>query len=165
MGTFSKTLGVVGGFVCASKSIIDYLRYFARSYMFSASLPPIVVAAALAGLDVIQQNPELITQLHCNVKYAVDGLSKIGLAVDPEAAIIALRVPDTMNIRKAVYRFHELGIFINSVEYPAVPVTQQRFRISLMATHTREDLDRLVEGIADVWQNLNNSEELNKKAA
>lgn len=155
MGTFSKTLGVVGGFVCASKPIIDYLRYFARSYMFSASLPPIVVAAALAGLDIIQQNPELIKQLHSNVKYAIDGLAKIGLSVNPEAAIIALRVPETMNIRKAVYRFHELGIFVNSVEYPAVPLSQQRFRISIMATHTKEDIDRLVECVEAVWDKCN----------
>jgi len=62
-----------------------------------------------------------------------------------------LRVPVGMDIRKAGYKFHEMGIFMNSIEYPAVPVSQQRFRISLMATHKKEDIDRLVSCIAEVW--------------
>lgn len=163
MGTFSKTFGVVGGFVSASKPIIDYLRFFSRSYMFSASLPPTVIAAVLAGMDVIEQEPQRLHQLHDNVKYAAKGLRKIGLAVNPEAAIIALRVPECMNIRTAAYHFHQAGIFINSIEYPAVPVDQQRFRISLMATHTRADIDRLIQCVAEVWTNCDQT--VNEKMA
>lgn len=151
MGTFSKAFGVVGGFVSASKQIVNYLRYFARSYMFSASLPPPVIGAVLAGLDVIENEPELIQSLHENVKYAASGLQNLGFDVTPQAAIIALRVPPQMNIRKAARHFHEAGIFVNSIEYPAVPVDQQRFRISLMATHTKEDIDQLCECIEEVW--------------
>ncbi len=151
MGTFSKTFGVAGGFISASKPLVDYLRFFARSYMFSASLPPVVVAAVLAGLKVLEQEPQLRKRLHQNVAYAAAGLRKLGFDVHPQAAIIPLRVPETMNIRKAAYRFHQAGIFINSIEYPAVPLSMQRFRISIMATHTREDIDRLLQCVAEIF--------------
>ena len=152
MGTFSKTFAVSGGFVAASKSIIDYLRYFARPYMFSASLPPVVIATVLAGLDVIEREPELLTSLRDNVEYTLKGLRYLGFDLHPQAAIIPLRVPTGMNIRQAAYKFHELGMFVNSIEYPAVPLSQQRFRVSLMATHTRQDIDRLLSAVEEVWK-------------
>jgi len=151
MGTFSKTFGVIGGFVSASKPIVDYLRYFARSHMFSASLPPPVIAAVLAGLDVLEREPELRRQLLTNVRYAADELKKIGHEVEPEAAIITLTVPEEMDIRESAYHLHQAGLFVNAIEYPAVPLNRQRFRISLMATHTKNDIDRLVQAIAQVW--------------
>jgi len=151
MGTFSKAFGVVGGFVSSSRPIVSYMRVFARSYMFSASLPPVVVAAILAGLDIIEREPWLRDQLRNNVKRAAAGFRALGLDVNPEAAIIALRVPEGMNIRQAALRFHRAGVFVNCVEYPAVPLDQQRFRISLMSTHSDADIDRLLECTADVW--------------
>ena len=151
MGTFSKALAVSGGFVAASKPIISYLRFFARSHMFSASLPPVVLATALAGLEVIEKEPHLIKRLRENVQYTAEGLRTLGFDVNPPAGIIPLLVPEWMNIRQAAYKFHERGIFINSVEYPAVPLTQQRFRISLMATHTREDINKLLTAVEEVW--------------
>jgi glycine C-acetyltransferase len=163
MGTFSKTFGVSGGFISASKPIINYLRYFARSHMFSASLPPVVIAAILAGLKVIRNEPEIIKYLHENVQYASKGLKKIGIKINPQSAILALRVPENMNIRDAAYHFHKLGIFVNSIEYPAVPLNQQRFRISLMATHTKDDIDRLLLAIEEVWAFYNKG--INLKAS
>ena len=151
MGTFSKAFGVVGGFVSSSRPVVSYMRVFARSYMFSASLPPVVIAAVLAGLDVIEREPWLRTQLRDNVGYAAEGFRRLGFDVHPESAIVALRVPEAMNIREAALRFHEAGVFVNCVEYPAVPLDQQRFRVSLMATHTKEDIDRLVECTEEVW--------------
>jgi len=151
MGTFSKAFGVVGGFVSSSRSIVSYMRVLARSYMFSASLPPIVVAAVLAGLDIIEKESWLRDQLRNNVKRTAAGFRSLGFDVNPEAAIIALRVPEGMNIRQAALQFHEAGVFVNCVEFPAVPLDQQRFRISLMSTHTDADIDRLLECTADVW--------------
>jgi len=151
MGTFSKVFAVTGGFVAAEKPIVEYLRYFARSYMFSASLPPAVIAAVLAGLEVMEREPDLRTRLHDNVAYALAGLRVLGINVSSNSGIIPLRVPRGVNIRRAARRFHELGIFVNPVEYPAVPLSQQRFRISMMATHTREDIDRLIEAVEIVW--------------
>ena len=152
MGTFSKTFGVVGGFISSSKPVIDYMRFFARSYMFSASLPPAIIAAVLAGLDVIEREPELIQELHKNVKYAAKGFQSLGFDVEPEAAIIALKVPETMNIRKAAFQLHQAGVFVNSIEYPAVPLNQQKFRISMMASHTKKDIDYLLESVQNVWE-------------
>jgi glycine C-acetyltransferase len=151
MGTFSKSFAVTGGFVAASKPIIDYLRFFARSYMFSASLSPAVVATVLAGMDTIVREPGLLVALRENIRYATAGLRNLGFAVDGHTAILPLRVPVGANIRKAARLFHQRGIFMNSIEYPAVPISQQRFRISLMATHTKQDIDRLLEAIAEVW--------------
>lgn len=153
MGTFSKTFAVTGGFVAASKSIVNYLRFFARSYMFSASLPPSVVAAVLASLDVMEREPELLNKLHENISYTANRLKKLGFPVNSLTPIFPLMVPADINIRKAAYEFHQKGVFVNSVEYPAVPKSQQRFRISIMGTHKKEDIDRLMEVIVEIWQN------------
>lgn len=151
LGTFSKSFAVTGGFISASKSIIDYLRFFARPYMFSASVPPIIVASVLAGLDVIEKEPERRQALHDNVKYVAKSLRKFGLITEPKAGIITLRAPKNMNLRDAAYQFHKAGIFLNAIEYPAVPVEEQRFRISIMATHKRNDLHKLIECVEEVY--------------
>lgn len=152
MGTFSKAFGVTGGFVAASKPIVDFLRYFSRSYMFSASLPPVVIAAVLGGLDVIEREPELLVRLHANIAYAQKRLRGIGFDLSSPSPILPLRVPEGMDIRRAASKFHDRGIFVNSIEYPAVPLSQQRFRVSLMAIHTHEDIDRLVDAVDEVWE-------------
>lgn len=164
MGTFSKSFGMSGGFVAASRDLIEYMRVFSRSYMFSASLPPVVAAAVLAGLDIIEAEPERRIRLAENVAYTCRGLASIGLPVSTDSAIIALRVPADMNIRAAAAEFHHRGIFVNSIEYPAVPVSEQRFRISLMATHTFEDIDRLVDAVAAVWANTAHRREIKHAA-
>ena len=151
MGTFSKTFAVTGGFIAASKPIINYLRFFARSYMFSASLSPITIASVLAGLDLIKQDKYLLHSFRDNVNYLNNGLQQLGFDTHSQSGIFSLRTPPEMNIRKAAYEFHEKGIFLNSIEYPAVPISQQRFRISIMATHTKEDINRLVEAIEEIW--------------
>lgn len=157
MGTFSKTFSVTGGFITSSKSIINYLRFFARSYMFSASLPPAIAAAVLAGLDVIKNEPELLTALNDNIVYTKKALNQLGLNINSKTSIIPLKVPIGMNIRKASHAFDELGIFLNSIEYPAVPISQQRFRISLMATHTKKDIDKLISVVEKVWKKYSES--------
>jgi glycine C-acetyltransferase len=151
MGTFSKTFAVTGGFVAAAKPLVDYLRFFARSYMFSASISPVTIASVLAGLDLMENDPSILDSLRSNIKYAAKLLNEIGFNVASETPIIPLRVPIEMNIRDAAYKFHERGIFINSIEYPAVPVSQQRFRISITASHTKEDINKLVEVIEEIW--------------
>ncbi len=153
MGTFSKTFAVSGGFVAASKSIINYLRFFARSYMFSASLPPTVIASVLAALDVMEKEPWLYQNLQENIKYTASCLNQLGFPANSLTPIFPLRVPVNMNIRKAACEFHQKGIFLNSIEYPAVPNSQQRFRISIMATHTKDDIDKLMDAISETWRN------------
>jgi glycine C-acetyltransferase len=161
MGTFSKTFAVTGGFVAASKPIINYLRFFARSYMFSASLPPTVIASVLAALDVMEKEKELHLKLRDNINYTARCLKQLGFEANSVTPIFPLKVPTEMNIRNAAYEFHKKGIFVNSIEYPAVPKSQQRFRISIMATHTKDDIDRLMEATVEIW-NKNKPGELNE---
>lgn len=152
MGTFSKAFAVTGGFIASSKEVINYLRFFARSYMFSASIPIPIVAAVLAGIEITEKEPYHRENLLNNVDYATAQLRRFGLVTEPEAAIITLKVPEGMNIREASYLFHEKGMFINSIEFPAVPQNEQRYRISIMSSHTKDHIDRLVEVVESVWE-------------
>jgi glycine C-acetyltransferase len=151
MGTFSKVFATCGGFVTASKDIIEYLRYHSRPYIFSASIPPTVAAAVLGGLEVIENQPWLRLQLQENTRYAIEKLRPYGFYAPPEAAIITLAIPAHMDIRKAACRYHAENIFLNPVEYPAVPANKQRFRISIMATHHKKDIDRLAAATEEIW--------------
>ncbi|MCC5938918.1 MAG: pyridoxal phosphate-dependent aminotransferase family protein [Lunatimonas sp.] len=151
MGTFSKVFATCGGFVAASKPLAEYMRYYARPYMFSASIPPPVAATVLAGLEVMEREPWLRFELLQNMAYAVGKLRHLGLYAEPQAAILTLAIPAGMDIRKAAWLLHQKGIFVNSVEYPAVPANKQRFRVSLMATHTKEDIDGLATALDEVW--------------
>lgn len=153
MGTFSKVFATCGGFIAASKELVEYLRYFARPYMFSASIPPPVAASVLGGLEVMESEPWLRLKLHDNVEYAINKLRPFGFYAAPQAAIITLALPEKMDIRKSACLFHEKAIFLNPIEYPAVPASKQRFRISLMATHTKQDIDRLATAVEEVWNN------------
>lgn len=151
MGTFSKVFASSGAFLSGTKDVINYLRFHARPYIFSASIPPTITAAVLGGLEVMEKEPWLRLQLLDNARYAIEKLERFGFCTTPEAAIIALKLPAGMNIRKAAKLFHEMNIFINPIEYPAVPVNGERFRISFMATHTKDDIDCLARAVEEVW--------------
>ncbi|MDX1530969.1 MAG: 8-amino-7-oxononanoate synthase, partial [Rhodothermales bacterium] len=152
LSTFSKTFGVTGAAVCCSRAVADFLRFYASSYAFSSSLPPASVAAVLAGLDVIEREPGRVERLRHNMAYTARRLRECGFRVpEPESAVIAVMAPAGLNIRRAAFDLHQRGIFLNCIEYPGVPANQQRFRISLMATHTEADIDRLVTALAEVW--------------
>jgi len=154
MGTFSKTFAVTGAFVAGAREMIDYLRFFARSYMFSASLPPPVVASVLAGMDVMEQQPDRLARLHDNVRYLVGGLRAAGFTIGCETAIIPIFVPPEIRIPHVVSRLHREGLFVNGIEYPAVPKDRQRLRLSVMATLTRDDLDFAIAKLAKVGKEL-----------
>jgi glycine C-acetyltransferase len=144
MGTFSKAFGTTGGFIAAKQPVIDYLRFFSRPYMFSAHLPPTTTATVIAGLEVLEQEPELRQKLHANAAYLKAQLNARGLNVRSETPILPVRVPEFVDLRELNRRFHEEGIFLNPIEYPAVPLSEQRLRVTAMATHSRGDLDTLV---------------------
>ncbi|MGZ3974908.1 MAG: aminotransferase class I/II-fold pyridoxal phosphate-dependent enzyme [Flavisolibacter sp.] len=151
MGTFSKVFASCGGFLAGSEDLINYLRFHSRPYIFSASIPPVVTAMVLGGLEVMESEPWLRLRLLDNARYAIEKLQPYGFCSKPEAAIIALKLPEGMDIRAAAWLFHQKNIFINPIEYPAVPADEQRFRISFMATHTKEDIDRLAKAVDEVW--------------
>ncbi len=145
MGTFSKALAASGAFVAANRQIVDYLRFFSRSYFFSASMPPALVALIHAGLDLLESELDRRQRLHANVRYLVERLESIGIRTSSQSAIVPVRVP--RRIRRVSRRMHEADIFLNAIEYPAVPQDDERFRISVISEHTADDIDRLVEAL------------------
>ncbi|MTI32457.1 aminotransferase class I/II-fold pyridoxal phosphate-dependent enzyme [Cytophagales bacterium RKSG123] len=153
MGSFSKAFSLTGGFVCGSKAAIDYLRVFSRQYMFSTSMPPILVASILSAIEVQESSPQLLSRLKRNTRLVIEQLrSMVEFAATPEVGIVVIRIPEKGNVIKLNEEFHSRNIFINSVSYPAVPINEQRFRISLMSTHTEDDINYLVDSIKDVWK-------------
>lgn len=154
MGTFSKTFGTVGGFIAGKQALIDYLRFFARSHMFSASLPHTVVATVLAGLDVMRDEPWRQERLHANAAYLAQGLRNLGLDIHYESAILPVIVPPRVDLRRLTRRLHDEGLFCNAIEAPAVPPDKQRLRLSLMATHTQAHLDRALDVIGRVGREV-----------
>ena len=143
MFTLSHSLGALGGGVGADKEVIDYLRHYARSNFFSTSLPPTIVASALAALDIIEKEPERIKQLWKNQAYLLKGLKSLGFnTLNTQSAVIPVIIGEEMTLRKVSQRVHEGGVFLNAIPYPAVPRGESRLRITVMATHTQEDLDQ-----------------------
>nr|MDD6336573.1 aminotransferase class I/II-fold pyridoxal phosphate-dependent enzyme [bacterium] len=141
-GTFSKAIGSVGGFMASSKEIINYLRFYARSYMFSTAITPQATASISAALDIIQDEPELRAKLWENIRYFRAGLDAMGLNLgDAQTAIFPIIVGDDLKVKEMCRECHEHGIYVNPVLYPAVRKRLARLRFSLMCTHTKEQLD------------------------
>ena len=156
MGTLSKALAAVGGFVASSRDVVNYLRYYARSGFFSINLPPAVAAAALAAVEVMENETELHNNLWRNIKYMKENLLSLGFNVGKtESAIIPVIVGDGLTLRKMSKRIYEEGIYLSAVPYPAVPKGEERFRLSLMATHTKQDLDKTLEVLEKVGKEFN----------
>jgi glycine C-acetyltransferase len=146
MGTFSKALASSGAFLASSKEVTNYLHYFGRAYVFSTALPPHTLATVMASLDVIQNEPELRQRLWANVHYMYDQLKRLGFKLGPfPSPIIIIIIGDEVKMRKMSRLIHDRGLFINAVPYPAVAKDQCRLRISLMATHTQDDMNQALE--------------------
>jgi glycine C-acetyltransferase len=148
LGTFSKSLASTGGFIAGNAKIINYIRHYARSYIFSASITPANAAAALSALNLVEQEPQLRDRLWENIRYFHAGLKSRGFKVlppTPESAIIVFVVGSNALLRTMSREVHDANLFINSVVYPAVSKNASRLRISLSATHTRTDLDQALD--------------------
>ena len=151
MGTFSKAFGAVGGYVCASSFYSDYIRYMAKSHMFSASIPSAVAAAINEALNIIRSEPERAQALHDKVRYLVDGLCAAGIETSSQSAIVPIAIPLGANARELAVDYDKEDIFVNLVDYPAVPLDQQRFRATVIVSHTKEDLDRLIDATQRIF--------------
>ncbi len=153
MGTFSKSFASIGGFIAADESIINYLRHHSRSYIFSASNTPAATAAANAALDIMMNEPERIQHLWDLTHYALDGFRQMGCEIgNTSTPIIPLFIRDndlTFLITKELF---DAGVFVNPVVAPAVASEDTLIRFSLMATHTKEQLDYALETIHKVFK-------------
>lgn len=158
VGTLSKSFASTGGFVAASRSVCHYIRYFARSYVFSASMNHGTVAGALAVLDVLNKEPERVERLRAISRYLIDGLRKRNFPIPLELVdtpIVPILIPDLVKLREVSHRLHQGGYFVNAIEYPAVPEHLQRLRLSVMSSHSEEQIDGIIECLVDVRKTVN----------
>ena len=155
MGTFSKSLASVGGFIASDEDTIHYLKHHSRALIFSASPPPASVASVLKALEILQREPERRYRLWQNTKHLADGLRQLGFDLGPsETPIIPVIVGDNLKVFIFCKRLQDEGIFVNPVVSPAVQPGNQLIRISLMSTHTPEQIDFALEKIALVGREL-----------
>jgi 8-amino-7-oxononanoate synthase len=155
MGTFSKTFSSLGGFVAGPERVINFLKHQSPALIFSASPTPASVAAALASLEILEQEPELVTRLIENSEYVRKGLISAGLNVIPcQTAIVPVVVGDMMKAFEFWKRLFEEGIYVNVFIPPGVPPEMSMMRTSYMATHQKHHLDKVIEVFTSVGKEL-----------
>ncbi len=156
MGTFSKSLASIGGFIAADHDTINFMKHTARSFIFSASIAPANAASVIAALDVMEEEPERIDMLWDNTRYAMEALGNVGLETGPtETPIIPIYVRDDQKTFALTKMLQDAGVFVNPVISPAVASDDSLIRFSLMATHTKEQIDYAVEKLDEVGKILN----------
>ncbi len=146
VGTFSKSLASLGGFVAADRDMINYLKHNSRALIFSASMTPASAASALAAIEIIREEPERIAQLWQNTHYAMAQLRSAGFEIGhTESPILPIYIRDDLKTFQFARMMANDGVFVNPVVSPAVRSSHALIRFSLMATHTFEQIDRAVE--------------------
>lgn len=155
MGTFSKSLASIGGFIAADKSIINWLKHNARTYIFSASATPAATAAALEALHILQNEPERLESLWNVTRYALKRFRESGFEIGAtESPIIPLYVRDTEKTFMVTKMAFDEGVFINPVIPPACAPQDTLVRFALMANHTHEQVDKAIEKLTKVFKQL-----------
>lgn len=155
MGTLSKAVGSAGGYIAGSRKLIDYLRNKARSFIFSTALPPAVIASATAAFTVIEKNPQIRENLWANARYLRSGLKQMGFSImTEESPIIPIFIGDADKTMKMAEKLFILGVFAPGIRPPTVPPGTSRIRVTVMATHTREDLDRALAAFMQAGKEL-----------
>jgi 8-amino-7-oxononanoate synthase len=151
MGTFSKSLAAIGGFIAGPADVVDFIKHEARSEIFSAAPPPASVAAASKAVEIIEREPERRKQLWENTRYMKQEFDSLGFDTgDCSSPVIPLVVGEDMTAFKMTMRLQDEGVFANPVVSPAVPPGRSMIRTSYMATHTREHLDQALEAFSKV---------------
>lgn len=153
MGTFSKSFASLGGFIATDKEITNFLRHHSRSYIFTASITPASTAAALKALDIMEQEPERQEHLWEITKFALDGFRNMGCEIgNTSTPIIPLFVRDDYKTYHVVRDLFDEGLFVNPVVSPAVAPQDTLIRFSLMATHTKEQVEYALTKIQQVFR-------------
>jgi 7-keto-8-aminopelargonate synthetase-like enzyme len=156
MGTFSKSLASLGGFIAGNTETIEFIKHRARSLMFSASMPPSAVASVIAALDIIEREPERIDKLWANTNYAKQLLLDAGFDIGhSNSPIIPVYIRDNTATFMITNILQENGIFVNPVVSPAVPSDSSLIRFSLMATHSFRQIETAVEKLKAAFVAVN----------
>jgi glycine C-acetyltransferase len=149
-GTFSKTFANVGGYVVADPNLINFLKYQSRQHLFSATASP-AAAGILKAIDLLDEEPQWQNRLWENINYFKSGLVSLGMDIGTtESAIIPVKIGDAAKTAEAARLLLKAGIYTNPIIYPAVSKKNARIRMSVMATHTREQLDKALDAFEDV---------------
>ena len=154
MGTLSKALAAEGGYACGSQLLIDYLRNTARSYIFSTSLSPAVLAAATKALELLENQPSMVHQLQENTRIFCKTLQQEGIEAHSDTAIIPIVLHDEELALRVAEELNRQNIFISPIRYPTVPKGQAMLRAALMATHTPEELRQAARTIGQTISRL-----------
>jgi 8-amino-7-oxononanoate synthase len=155
MGTYSKSLASIGGFIAGRAIIIDYIKHHARALIFSASLPAASVASVSIALDIINEEPERRERLWKNTRKMLNGFKEMGYNVGPSVTpIIPIILGENEKVFQAWKLLHEAGIFANAVVSPAVPQGKALIRTSYMATHTDDQLDKVLDVFRKIGRKL-----------
>jgi len=155
VGTLSKAIGALGGYVCGSRDLIEFLYHRARPFLFSTSHPPAVAASCIAAFDLLEAEPERIENLWNNTNYFKQSLKSVGFDTGAsETPITPIMVGDAAKAHDFSRALFEEGVFATGIGYPTVPIGKARVRTIVTATHTRGQLDRAVEILARVARRL-----------
>lgn len=155
MGTFSKAAGGFGAYCCGSKELIDVLVNKARSFVYTTAIPPSVAAASLRGLQIIEQEPERRRQLWDNTHFLLNGLKAAGFeTLNTQTPIIPVVVKEARTAVEFSRRLLERGVFVSAIRPPTVPVHTARLRVTVMATHTRQDLQEALGQLQHIGKDL-----------
>jgi len=142
LGTFSKSLGGQGGFVCGSKDLIDYVNAFGRSRFFSCNLAPPIAAGLLAGVKIVESEPELRAKLWSNVAFLRRRFAEEGIDIGKSASqVMPVLINNDAKVFSVAERIQDRGLYLQPVTYPAVPKHKSRLRISVSAAHSEEQLE------------------------
>ncbi|KAA3608416.1 MAG: 8-amino-7-oxononanoate synthase [Candidatus Scalindua sp. AMX11] len=151
MGTLSKAIGSLGGFVAGDLDLINYLRNRARTFIYTTALPPAVCAASIAGITIIRNDHSLRHTLWSNIHYLKERLASLDLELVPsESPIIPILIGDTKKTMDAAKFLFERRVLIPAIRPPTVPNRSSRLRITVMSSHTRDDLDKLLDILKDI---------------
>jgi len=155
VGTLSKAIGVLGGYVCGSRDLIEFLYHRARPFLFSTSHPPAVAAACLAAFDILEREPERVEKLWDNTRYFKSLLASSGFDTgDSETPITPIIVGEAKTAHAYSGALFEEGLFATGIGFPTVPEGKARIRTIVTATHTREMLERAAEILAIVAKKM-----------
>ncbi|MEZ4361199.1 MAG: aminotransferase class I/II-fold pyridoxal phosphate-dependent enzyme [Kofleriaceae bacterium] len=155
LGTMSKTLAGVGGFVCGNEDVIEYLRFYSNSYVFAATIPAAVAAGLIASIDVMESEPERLATLWDNIRFLKDRLDAVGFDTGGTAsAIVPIVIGDDRRALEMGRAVRARGLYCQTVVFPGVSVGDARLRISVTSEHTREDLERACDILIDAGREL-----------
>lgn len=155
-GTLGKAIGLIGGYITGTKELVDFIRSFSPGFIFTTSLPPAIVAGAVASINYLKTNSHLRDQHQFNVHYLKKKLKEKGLPfLQNDSHIVPFIVGNAQKCKEITDRLlHHYKIYIQPINYPTVPIGTERLRLTPSASHTPEMINDLVQALAEIWSDL-----------